>query len=63
MIQADGEGGSPWPIAVGGGTPWLPSGLRVRLELFQERRFAAGTVYLRYGVRGDRGLDGSPSRE
>ena len=34
------------PIVVGGGTPWLPSGVRVRLELLQERRFAAGTLYL-----------------
>jgi dihydrofolate reductase len=45
------------PVVVGGGTPWLPSGVRVRLELLEERRFAAGTVYLRYGVRPDPGLN------
>jgi dihydrofolate reductase len=36
------------PIVVGGGTPALPSGVRVTLELLDERRFANGTVYLRY---------------
>jgi dihydrofolate reductase len=35
------------PVAVGGGTPALPGG-RVDLELLDERRFANGTVYLRY---------------
>jgi dihydrofolate reductase len=36
------------PVAVGGGTPVLPAGHRVDLELLDERRFANGTVYLRY---------------
>lgn len=40
------------PVVVGGGTPWLPAGVRLQLELLEERRFAAGVVYLRYGVRG-----------
>ena len=40
------------PVVVGGGTPWLPDGVRVRLDLIDERRFAAGSVYLRYAVRG-----------
>jgi dihydrofolate reductase len=36
------------PIVVGGGTPSLPEGLRVRLELLAERRFDNGVVYLHY---------------
>jgi dihydrofolate reductase len=36
------------PVAVGGGTPALPAGRRVDLELLDERRFANGTVYLRH---------------
>ncbi len=36
------------PIAVGGGKPALPSGVRSGLELLDTRRFASGTVYLRY---------------
>jgi dihydrofolate reductase len=39
------------PIVVGGGTPWLPAGARLQLELLDERRFTHGTVYLRYAVR------------
>jgi len=46
------------PVVIGGGTPWLPAGARLQLELLEERRFAAGVVYLRYGVRG--GLDRPP---
>jgi dihydrofolate reductase len=38
------------PIIVGGGTPVLPGRVRVPLELMEERRFANGMVYLRYGV-------------
>jgi dihydrofolate reductase len=38
------------PVSVGGGTPALPPGQRVRLELADERRFASGVVYLRYDV-------------
>lgn len=40
------------PETVGGGTHWLPAGVRLSLELADERRFADGTVYLRYRVRG-----------
>jgi dihydrofolate reductase len=36
------------PVAVGGGTPALPAGVRLDLELLDERRFAGGVVYLRY---------------
>ncbi|CAN5510631.1 dihydrofolate reductase family protein [soil metagenome] len=38
------------PVIVGGGTAFLPEGLRLELELRDERRFANGTVYLRYAV-------------
>jgi dihydrofolate reductase len=38
------------PVVVGGGKPALPDGVRLELELLDERRFAAGTVFLRYGV-------------
>jgi dihydrofolate reductase len=40
-----------YPVIVGGGTPWLPDGLRLDLELLEERRFAGGTVHLRYMTR------------
>ncbi|TDT85775.1 dihydrofolate reductase [Arthrobacter sp. AG258] len=36
------------PVAVGGGLRFLPDGLESGLELVDERRFEAGTVYLRY---------------
>lgn len=36
------------PVAVGGGTRALPEGVRVDLDLLEERRFGAGMVYLRY---------------
>lgn len=39
------------PVTLGGGTPFLPEGLRARLDLREERVFRDGTVYLRYGVR------------
>jgi dihydrofolate reductase len=38
------------PSIVGGGNPALPDGVRLELELMDERRFGGGTVYLRYGV-------------
>ncbi len=40
------------PVIVGGGTSSLPDGLRLDLELTQERRFKNGTVYLRYRTNG-----------
>jgi dihydrofolate reductase len=36
------------PAIVGGGARSLPDGVRVMLELLDERRFANGTVFLRY---------------
>jgi dihydrofolate reductase len=38
------------PVIVGGGKRALPDGVRLELELLDERRFANGTVFLRYGV-------------
>jgi dihydrofolate reductase len=38
------------PVLVGGGTRALPDGLRVGLELLDERRFASGVVYLHHRV-------------
>ena len=38
------------PVVVGGGKPFLPDGLRLDLELLDERRFGNGVVFLRYGV-------------
>jgi dihydrofolate reductase len=40
------------PIVVGEGTPALPKGVRVTLELVEERRFGNGTVFLRYRTKG-----------
>lgn len=36
------------PVVVGGGTRSLPDGVRLDLELVDERRFANGMVYVRY---------------
>ena len=41
-----------YPVIVGGGTGWLPDGLRLNLELLDERRFANGAVHLHYRTRG-----------
>lgn len=38
------------PVAVGGGKPVFPLGVRLRLELLDEHRFSGGTVCLRYAV-------------
>ena len=44
------------PIVVGGGTAFLPDGLRMPLQLIEERRFTSGVVYLRYRtISGDTG--------
>lgn len=37
------------PAVVGGGTRSLPDGVRLDLELVEQRRFDSGTVFLRYG--------------
>ena len=39
------------PAIIGGGNHWLPSGLRLDLELVSERRFAGGAVHLSYRPR------------
>jgi dihydrofolate reductase len=39
------------PAVVGGGKRALPDGVRLELELLDERRFAGGAVYLRYRRR------------
>jgi hypothetical protein len=39
------------PIVVGGGNQALPDDVRLGLELLDERRFANGTVHLRYRTR------------
>lgn len=39
------------PVAVGGGTSFLPDEIRLNLDLLDERRFGSGFVYLRYGAR------------
>ena len=38
------------PVVVGGGNQSLPDDVRLDLELLDERRFANGTVFLRYRV-------------
>jgi len=40
------------PVLVGGGKRAFPDGVRVELELLDERRFAGGAVYLRYKLLG-----------
>ena len=39
------------PVVVGGGKPSLPDGVRIDLELLDERRFESGFVFLRYRIR------------
>jgi dihydrofolate reductase len=39
------------PIVIGGGTPALPSHLRIALQLLDERRFASGVVHLHYRLQ------------
>jgi dihydrofolate reductase len=36
------------PVIAGGGLPYLPGKVRLKLELLDERRFNHGLVYLRY---------------
>jgi dihydrofolate reductase len=43
-----------YPVVLGGGTAFLPDGVRLDLELLDERRFGNGVVFLRYAVRVDR---------
>jgi dihydrofolate reductase len=39
------------PVTLGGGTPALPDGARLDLELLSERRFGSGVVHLHYRRR------------
>jgi dihydrofolate reductase len=39
------------PVVVGGGKRFFPDGVRLHLELLEERRFGSGVVVLRYAVR------------
>jgi dihydrofolate reductase len=39
------------PVLLGGGKAGLPSGVRIELELLDERRFGNGIVYLRHRVQ------------
>jgi dihydrofolate reductase len=39
------------PVLVGGGKPALPRGVRLNLELLDQRQFANGVIYLRHAVR------------
>jgi dihydrofolate reductase len=39
------------PVVVGGGKPGLPPGVRVDLELLEERRFGNGVAHLHHRVR------------
>ena len=39
------------PIVVGGGTQALPTGVRLTLDLLDERRFRSGMVHLHYRIR------------
>jgi dihydrofolate reductase len=40
-----------FPVVVGGGKPGLPKGVRVDLELLDERRFGNHVVHMRYARR------------
>jgi dihydrofolate reductase len=37
-----------YPVAVGGGVPFFPAGVRLNLKLLESRRFDSGPVLLRY---------------
>jgi dihydrofolate reductase len=40
------------PVVVGGGKRFFPDGVRLDLQLVEERRFGNGVVTVRYTVRG-----------
>jgi dihydrofolate reductase len=40
------------PVVVGGGKRFFPDGVRLHLEMIEERRYGNGVVVLRYAVRG-----------
>ncbi len=39
------------PILLGGGKPYFPQDIRLKLELLEDHRFDDGTVFLRYKTR------------
>jgi dihydrofolate reductase len=39
-----------FPIVIGGGTHWLPRGVRLELDLLDQRAFGNGAVHLHYAV-------------
>jgi dihydrofolate reductase len=41
-----------YPVVVGGGKRFFPDGVRLDLELVEQRRFPKGVIVLRYAVRG-----------
>ena len=49
------------PIVVGGGKQALPSDVRLKLELLDERRFGNGVVHLRYTLGVPEGVSLSSS--
>jgi len=40
------------PVVVGGGERFFPDGMRLNLDLVEERRFRKRVIVLRYAVRG-----------
>lgn len=40
------------PVVIGGGKRYFPTGVRLDLEMVEERRFRSGDMFLRYAVRG-----------
>jgi dihydrofolate reductase len=44
------------PVIIGGGQPAIPGGLRQKLELIGERRFASGVVLVQYRCVGTPGV-------
>jgi dihydrofolate reductase len=38
------------PLTLGGGTPLIPTGSRLNLDLLESKVFGTGAVYVRYGV-------------
>ena len=43
------------PVVVGSGKRFFPDGVRLNVELVEERRFRKGVIVLRYAVRGGAG--------
>lgn len=40
-----------FPVVLGGGKPFYPEGVRLDLDLIEQRQFASGVVVLRYALR------------